>query len=56
MAKIRLPPILRPFVGGVRETEIPARNLREALLTLALRNPEVGPYLFDDEGLLSRYV
>jgi len=56
MATIRIPPVLRPSVGGEREVSVDGANVGELLNALAEAHPETRPQLFGDEGDLNRYV
>ncbi|TML06524.1 MAG: MoaD/ThiS family protein [Actinobacteria bacterium] len=56
MATIRIPPVLRPSVGGEREVSVDGANVGELLNALADAHPETRPQLFGDEGDLNRYV
>lgn len=56
MATIRIPPVLRPSVGGEREVNADGDTVGEVLRTLADAHPETRGQLFDDAGELNRYV
>ena len=56
MATVRIPPVLRPSVGGEREVSVDGANVGELLNALAEAHPETRPQLFGDEGDLNRYV
>lgn len=56
MATIRIPPVLRPSVGGEREVTAEGDTVGEVLRTLADAHPETRGQLFDDAGELNRYV
>ena len=56
MATIRIPPVLRPSVGGEREVSVDGANVGELLNALAEAHPETRPQLFGEEGDLNRYV
>ena len=56
MATIRIPPVLRPSVGGEREVAADGANVGEVLHTLADAHPETQGQLFGDDGELNRYV
>jgi molybdopterin converting factor small subunit len=45
---VRLPPILRPEVGGLREVEIAASTVAEALAGLVGTYPALRDRVFDD--------
>jgi sulfur-carrier protein len=55
--KLRMPPILRPQVGGERDVEVEGATLREALDDLFGRYPGVRDQLVDaSSGELNRFV
>jgi cysteine synthase B len=54
--KLRMPPILRPQVGGSRDVEVSGGTLREVLEELFERYPDVRSQLLDDEGQINRFV
>ena len=54
--KLRMPPILRPQVGGERDVEVQGATLREALDDLFGRYPGVRSHLVDEAGDLNRFV
>lgn len=56
MATIRIPPVLRPSVGGEREVSADGDTVGEVLRSLADAHPETRGQLFDDAGELNRYV
>jgi molybdopterin synthase sulfur carrier subunit len=56
MAKIRIPPVIRPSVGGEREVVAAGTTVGEVLNALAGDYPEVKAQLFADDGELNRYV
>ncbi|HWI21977.1 MAG TPA: ubiquitin-like small modifier protein 1 [Baekduia sp.] len=56
MAKIRIPPVIRPSVGGEREVVASGATVGEVLNALAGDYPEVKTQLFADDGELNRYV
>ncbi len=56
MATIRIPPVLRPSVGGEREVSADGATVGEVLQSLAENHPETRGQLFDDAGELNRYV
>lgn len=55
-AKLRMPPILRPQVGGAREVEVDGATLRAALDDLFTRYPSVRDHLVDGDGNINRFV
>jgi molybdopterin synthase sulfur carrier subunit len=56
MATIRIPPVLRPSVGGERELSADGSNVGEILRTLAEEHPGTQEQLFGSDGDLNRYV
>jgi sulfur-carrier protein len=56
MATIRIPPVLRPSVGGEREVTADGETVGAVLNNLAENHPETRGQLFDDGGELNRYV
>jgi molybdopterin synthase sulfur carrier subunit len=56
MATIRIPPVLRPSVGGEKELTADGSNVGEILRALAESHPETESQLFASDGGLNRYV
>jgi molybdopterin synthase sulfur carrier subunit len=56
MATIRIPPVLRPSVGGEREVSVTGADVGALLSALAEAHPETRSQLFGDDGELNRYV
>ncbi len=56
MATVRIPPVLRPSVGGAKEVEAAGGNVGEVLRALADEHPATQAQLFSDGGDLNRYV
>ena len=56
MATVRIPPVLRPSVGGEREVQASGANVGEVLESLASEHPETRGQLFGEGGELNRYV
>jgi molybdopterin synthase sulfur carrier subunit len=56
MATIRIPPVLRPSVGGEREVTADGSNVGDVLRSLAESHPDTRGQLFGPEGDLNRYV
>ena len=56
MATIRIPPVLRPSVGGEREITASGASVGEVLRSLAEQHPATESQLFGDDGSLNRYV
>ena len=48
MTAVRIPPTLRPEVGGERQVEASGATVRELLEDLADRYPALRPQLFED--------
>jgi molybdopterin converting factor small subunit len=55
MAIIRIPPVLRPSVGGEKEVSASGDSVGEVLRSLADEHPQTEAQLFS-EGQLNRYV
>ncbi len=53
---IRMPPVLRPQVGGARQVDVSGTTLREALDDLFAQFPAVREQLVDSEGQINRFV
>jgi molybdopterin synthase sulfur carrier subunit len=56
MATIKIPPVLRPSVGGEREVSASGENIGEILRDLADSHPATATQLFSTSGELNRYV
>jgi molybdopterin converting factor small subunit len=56
MATIRIPPVLRPSVGGEKELSAQGSSVGEILRDLASRHPQTESQLFAPDGELNRYV
>ena len=56
MSTVRVPPVLRAAVGGVRELSVPGSTVSEVLEALYLAHPEVRSQLVSDDGELHRFV
>jgi MoaD family protein len=56
MAIVRIPPVLRPSTGGVKEVEASGDNVGDVLRSLADQHPDTQSQLFADGGELNRYV
>ena len=56
MATIKIPPVLRPTVGGAREVSADGSSVGEVLRSLAGAHPETQDQLFGSDGDLNRYV
>ena len=55
MAIVKIPPVLRPSVGGEREVSAAGSDVGEVLRALAADHPQTESQLFS-EGELNRYV
>jgi len=56
MATIRIPPVLRPSVGGDREVAAEGSNVGEVLHSLVDAHSETQDQIFGADGDLNRYV
>ena len=56
MATIKIPPVLRPSVGGSKEVQAGGDDVREVLRALAEQHPATEQQLFGADGSLNRYV
>jgi MoaD family protein len=56
MATVRIPPVLRPSVGGEREVSADGSKVGEVLEALASAHPDTRGQLFGEGGELNRYV
>jgi molybdopterin converting factor small subunit len=56
MATVKIPPVLRPSVGGEKEVQADGGNVGEVLRSLAGTHPATESQLFSGEGQLNRYV
>ena len=56
MATIRIPPVLRPSVGGEREVNADGANVGEVLRALVEQYPDTSSQLFGADGDLNRFV
>jgi molybdopterin synthase sulfur carrier subunit len=56
MATIRIPPVLRPSVGGERELSASGSSVGEILRSVADTHPATQTQLFASDGELNRYV
>jgi molybdopterin synthase sulfur carrier subunit len=55
MATVKIPPVLRPSVGGEKEVPAEGSNVGDVLRALVAAHPETEPQLFSN-GELNRYV
>jgi molybdopterin converting factor small subunit len=56
MATIKIPPVLRPSVGGEKLLSAEGESVGEVLRDLASSHPATQSQLFSAEGELNRYV
>ncbi|MEZ0293451.1 MAG: MoaD/ThiS family protein [Solirubrobacteraceae bacterium] len=56
MALIKIPPVLRPSVGGEKEVTADGTDVGAVLHSLAQQHPDTRSQLFGADGSLNRYV
>jgi molybdopterin converting factor small subunit len=56
MASVRIPPVLRPAVGGEKELAAEGSSVGEILRSVAASHPDTQSQLFSSDGGLNRYV
>jgi molybdopterin converting factor small subunit len=56
MATIRIPPVLRPSVGGEKELTADGSSVGEVLQSVVESHPDTESQLFAPDGGLNRYV
>jgi molybdopterin converting factor small subunit len=56
MATIRIPPVLRPSVGGEKELTADGTSVGEVLQSVVESHPDTQSQLFAPDGGLNRYV
>jgi molybdopterin converting factor small subunit len=56
VATVRIPPVLRPSVGGEKELSADGASVGEILHALAEQHPDTRTQLFSADGGLNRYV
>jgi molybdopterin converting factor small subunit len=56
MAIVRIPPVLRPSVGGEKELNADGGSVGEILRSVATQHPDTESQLFAPDGGLNRYV
>ncbi|MDQ2760224.1 MAG: MoaD/ThiS family protein [Actinomycetota bacterium] len=56
MATVRVPPVLRPSVGGEKELSAEGSSVGEILRSVAENHPDTRQQLFAADGGLNRYV
>ena len=56
MATVKIPPVLRPSVGGVKEVDADGDSVGDVLRSLADQHPATQSQMFSEGGELNRYV
>ncbi len=56
MATVKIPPVLRPSVGGGKEVSASGDTVGAVLHSLAEQHPATSQQLFGPDGSLNRYV
>jgi sulfur-carrier protein len=56
MATVRIPPVLRPSVGGEKELTAGGSSVGDVLREVASSHPDTESQLFAPDGGLNRYV
>jgi molybdopterin synthase sulfur carrier subunit len=56
MAIVKIPPVLRPAVGGEKQLDAEGSSVGEILRDVAERHPDTESQLFAADGGLNRYV
>jgi sulfur-carrier protein len=56
MATIRIPPVLRPAVGGEKELSAEGDSVGAILRSVVAAHPDTQTQLFSGDGALNRYV
>jgi sulfur-carrier protein len=56
MATVKIPPVLRPSVGGEKQISASGASVGEVLRDLAASHPATESQLFSADGELNRYV
>jgi molybdopterin converting factor small subunit len=56
VATVRIPPVLRPAVGGEKELTAPGSSVGDILRAVADQHPDTQSQLFAPDGGLNRYV
>jgi len=56
VAVVRIPPVLRPAVGGEKELTADGGSVRDVLRSVAEHHPDTQEQLFSADGELNRYV
>jgi sulfur-carrier protein len=53
---VKIPPVLRSSVGGLKEVEAPGGDVGEVLRSVVAQHPATESQLFAEDGGLNRYV
>jgi len=56
MSQVRIPPVLRPSAGGLKNVDVSGATVGEALTALIAAYPALRSRLLDDGGGLNRFV
>ena len=56
MARVRIPTLLRPAVGGAAEVDAGGSTIGEVLAAVADEHPRFGELAFERDGSLKRYL
>jgi molybdopterin converting factor small subunit len=56
MSQVRIPPVLRPSAGGLKNVDVSGATVGEALTALVTAYPALRSRLLDDSGDLNRFV
>ena len=56
MAKVKIPPVLRPRTAGEAEVPAAGETVGDVLAALVEAHPETREQLFGEDGQLNRYV
>ncbi len=56
MSVVRIPPVLRPNVGGLKQVEVDGSTVGELLEALVVAYPGLRGQLFTPDGELNRFV
>ena len=56
MSVVRIPPVLRPNVGGLKQVEVDGSTVGELLEALVAAHPGLRGQLFTPDGELNRFV
>jgi len=56
VSTVRIPPVLRPAVGGAREVTLSGGTVAEVLEALYAEHPDVRQQLVTEDGELHRFV